>query len=120
MAAEALVYLGFDAPVSAPPNSHSLCFSDVADIYRKLAAFIQHVEYIDAASTETQVQGFLDHVKGDVLAIERKHDTNDGTRLDASEMICVRQFREDICAWIKGLDHMVKAAGAQPTPYLWS
>jgi hypothetical protein len=119
VATETFLYLGFDAPVSAPPQPRSICFDDVVGIFAKLAAFMQHVEYADPTATGIQVQCLLDALKEDVLAIERKYDTDDGTRLDAEEMICIRQFRDDICAWVRGLDRMLKCKDARPSPYLW-
>ena len=113
-AKEAFVYFGFDAPISAPPASNSICFEDILAAYRTLAAFIQHLEYRDPHSVVISVQNFLDGIGKELLEIEAKYDTDDGSRLDAEEMICVRQFRADMCAWIKGIDNMLKAIGAPP------
>jgi hypothetical protein len=119
VAANAYIYLGFDAPISAPPASESICFDDILGVYVKLASFMQHIAYQSPDATGEEVQHFLDVLKEDVLAIEGRYDTDDGTRLDAEELICVRQFRDDICAWIRGLGTMLKSIGARPSPYLF-
>jgi hypothetical protein len=119
VAANAYLYLGFDAPVSAPPASESTCFNDILGVYVKLASFIQNIEYQGPDATGQEVRHFLDVLKEEVLAIERRYDTDEGTRLDAEELICVRQFRDDICAWIGGLGTMLKSKGARRSPYLF-
>jgi hypothetical protein len=86
----------------------------------KLASFIQNIEYQGPDATGQEVRHFLDVLKEEVLAIERRYDTDEGTRLDAEELICVRQFRDDICAWIGGLGTILKIEGRPtvPIPFL--
>lgn len=116
---EALVYIGFDAPISAPPSERSICFGDILGIYRNLIAFLENVEYKGPASTESDVKQFLDNVKEIVADIEAKYDDVDGSTLDAEEIICVRQFKDDMCGWVQGRDQMLKPTGAPISPYLW-
>jgi hypothetical protein len=119
VAASAYVYVGFDAPVSAPPVVQSVCFNDIVGVYVKLVAFVQHMTYEDSDTAGEEVQRFLDHIREDVLEIEQRYDTEDGSTLDAEELICVRQFRDDICAWVKGFHRMLKSRGARSSPYLF-
>jgi hypothetical protein len=117
--AEALVYIGFDSTISAPPTEQSVCFGDILDIYRNLIAFIQDVEYVGPQSTECAVKQFLDRIGRIASDIEAKYDDADGSTLDAEEIICVRQFKNDMCGWVQGGDQMLKPTGAPTSLYLW-
>ena len=56
------------------------------------------------------------------MVIEALYDVEDGTRLDAEEMICVRQFKDNMCGWVRARPKLAQVtvtpanAGAQSLP----
>jgi hypothetical protein len=116
---EAFLYVGFDTTISAPPRPTSACYQDVIGIYRQVITFIRYADYQDAATMAADVQKFLNCVRSSVMVVEARYDVQDGTLLDAEEVICVRQFKDNMCGWVRGIDYMLKSVGAPTSPFLW-
>jgi hypothetical protein len=115
----ALLYIGFDSVISAPPSAPSVCYADLLGLYRMMLSYLFNVLIVSPQDGESGATDFLRSLREQSIYIEMKFDTSGGSTLDAEELICIRQFREDISVWVRGVDHPIKCEGERPRALLW-
>jgi hypothetical protein len=115
----ALVYLGFDTAISAPPNKYSSCHTDVRGLVLIIINFIKNITYTSTTDVKELCEQLLEDLSLTSRRIQENFDTDEGSLLAADDLITVRQFGNDLCAWVHGLPNALKAAGAPDRPFVW-
>jgi hypothetical protein len=115
----AILYVGFDSYISAPPSAASPCYGDILSLYQIMLSYFESVEIRSSVEGKADAIEFLRGIKEHSSCIELRFDTPVGSTLGAEELICIRQFREDISVWVRGLNEMIKCEGARLNALLW-
>jgi hypothetical protein len=115
----AYVFVGFDAPISAPPTGASPCILEVRNMYTSLLIFFNTILYVESCVAVTAAQDFLEELRAQATEAQAKFDTSEGSTLPADDLICIRQFGNALCIWIRGHREVIKARAAPASPALW-
>lgn len=113
------IFIGFDAPISAPPDCSSICFQDVLELYQAILSYLDDIVLVDLHNEIVAASKILDAIEERVGLIEQQFDTDEGSLLSAEELIVLMQFRNDICIWLRGSGSVIKRRNAPTRPLLW-
>lgn len=115
----ATIYFGFDAPISAPVDKNSLCYQGLRQIYIQILSFISTADMFDIIDLPRRCQDILNDIRSCAAVLQEAFDTEQGSVLDAEELISVGQFGRDAAIWVRDLGYALKADGAPDRASLW-
>lgn len=118
---QALLFVGFDTAICAPPSKESIYYLDLTALLKMLIVFCNTLKFNSTESAQLESQNFLDLLFVTASQIEESFDScaGDGSLLDAEELMFVRQFKDSVCAWVHGRKDILKAERASSLRVAW-